>query len=173
MTRWTSDKEVELLQRYAKLSKFGIVEIGVMDGETTAKLAEASTVPIYGIDPLIPDSMPPYTLGNEELIIKNMTPYKNRFFFAKEYSYNVVNQFSYGFDMLFIDGSHLYEDVKRDYNDWFPKLEVGGYVMFHDSAPMEDGRFGGWAGPTKVTDQLIKEKYNFVERVDTIRVFRK
>lgn len=36
------------------------------------------------------------------------------------------------FDFIYIDGSHLYEDVKRDLNDWLPKLKDGGVIGGHD-----------------------------------------
>ncbi len=36
------------------------------------------------------------------------------------------------FDFIYIDGSHLYEDVKRDLNDWLPKLKDGGIIGGHD-----------------------------------------
>jgi MMP 1-O-methyltransferase len=35
-------------------------------------------------------------------------------------------------DMLFVDGSHLYEDVLRDIDDWTPALADVATVGFHD-----------------------------------------
>jgi hypothetical protein len=174
MTRWTVENEVSLLQRYAKNSRHGIVEIGVFDGETTAKMAEVSSVSIYGIDPLVPDSMPPFELGSEINIRRNMSPFGNRFTFYKDYSYNIVEKFNFPFDILFIDGSHLYSDVAKDFLDWWPKLISPGYCLFHDSAPTEDGRFDGWPGPTQLTNEIeIAGNIKLVERIDTIKVFRK
>lgn len=176
MTRWTTNLEIELLKRYARSARFGIVEIGVMDGDTTRELARASTVPIYGIDPIIKDSMGD-AIGSEEGIRNAMQGFEYRFTFYKDYSYNVVKNFTHKFDMIFIDGSHLYDDVARDFFDWHHILEKNGYVLFHDAAPTEDGRFAGWPGPT----QFCKELENhigqgwptFVERCDTIKVFLK
>lgn len=37
--------------------------------------------------------------------------------------------------LLFIDGSHEYEDVKRDLLDWLPFLVKGGVVALHDHNP--------------------------------------
>jgi hypothetical protein len=39
--------------------------------------------------------------------------------------------------LLFIDGSHHYEDVVRDIDDWFPCLSDGATVAFHDAAGYE------------------------------------
>lgn len=174
MTRWSTNLETELLKRYAKNAQYGIVEIGVFDGENTAEMATVATVPIYGIDPIIPDSMGK-DLGSEHKIISNMEFY-DKFIFLKDYSYNVVKKFQYKFDMIFIDGSHLYEDVLLDYYDWYPKLEVGGFILFHDSAPVTSihpSPFNGWPGPTKFVEELIKIGKKRIEICDTISVFRK
>lgn len=35
-------------------------------------------------------------------------------------------------DILHIDGSHLYEDVKHDYMTWISKVKADGIILFHD-----------------------------------------
>ena len=35
-------------------------------------------------------------------------------------------------DFVFVDGSHLYEDVKRDIEVWMKKVKKGGYIGGHD-----------------------------------------
>ena len=36
------------------------------------------------------------------------------------------------FEVIFIDGDHSYEGVKRDFESSLPLLKDGGYVIFHD-----------------------------------------
>lgn len=45
--------------------------------------------------------------------------------------------------LIFIDGSHAYESVKRDYEIWSKHLLGGGYLLFHDIFP--DPAAGGQA----------------------------
>ena len=37
--------------------------------------------------------------------------------------------------LIFLDGSHRYDDVRRDIVDFFPLLTKGGIMIFHDSLP--------------------------------------
>lgn len=46
-------------------------------------------------------------------------------------------------DILHIDGSHGYEEVKADYESWWPKVRSGGIVLLHDTKVQRPG-FGVW-----------------------------
>ncbi len=52
-------------------------------------------------------------------------------------------------DIIFIDGSHKYEDVKDDIRVWKPKLKKGGYMLFHDY-------YGGFTGVAKSVNEWKK-----------------
>ncbi len=54
--------------------------------------------------------------------------------------------------LIFIDGSHAYESVLRDYEIWSGKLIKGGYLLFHDIFP--DPSQGGQA-PYLVYQQAV------------------
>ena len=171
-----TNAEIETLQKYAGQTKFGIVEIGVLDGGTTREMALVTKSPIYGIDPLIPDSMAHDLQGNEELIKKNLQFYK-QFYFFKDYSYNLIKNWDKKFDFIFIDGDHRYESVKQDFSDWSKKLELGGYTAFHDSAPVTSkptNTHRGYDGPIKLVEELKNNPdLEYIETVDSITIFKK
>jgi predicted O-methyltransferase YrrM len=53
-------------------------------------------------------------------------------------------------DLLFIDGDHSYNGVKKDFTDYSPLVRKGGWIAFHDIIPAglkdEGVQRGGWTG---------------------------
>jgi spermidine synthase len=173
--RYSTYAEINLLQKYARGSKIGIIEIGTLDGGTIREVALCTNVPIFSIDPLIPDSMDQNLIGTKEKILKNMSFYK-KFTFIHDYSFNTVKKFTDRFDLIWIDGDHNYDGCKKDFDDWFPLLEKGGYVLFHDSAPVISvtSNYKGYDGPIRVCSELKNDpRVTFIECVDSISVFKK
>ena len=35
-------------------------------------------------------------------------------------------------DLLHIDGSHEYETIRKDFENWLPKVKKGGRILIHD-----------------------------------------
>jgi len=173
--RFSTDEETRILQKYAAAARAGIVEIGVLDGLNTKAMAMVASVPIYGIDPIIPDSMNQRLIGHEEKIRANLLFYKD-FNFIKDFSYNAVKNWPHKFDFIFIDGDHTYEAVKQDLEDWLPLLEPGGTVIFHDSAPIVSipSDYPGWPGPVRLVAELKNDpRLRFIGSFDSASVFTK
>lgn len=73
----------------------------------------------------------------------------------KEYSYQTATRVHDNIlDLVYHDASHLYPDVKRDLNDWLPKLTTDACMCLHDYADIAD------FGVIKATDEFCKE-HNF------------
>lgn len=71
----------------------------------------------------------------------------------REFSYNAVKDFpNKGLDFVYIDASHVYEDIKRDLNDWLPKIKERGIISGHDYT--DNKAFG----VTQAVDEFCKEQ---------------
>jgi hypothetical protein len=46
--------------------------------------------------------------------------------------------------MIFVDGSHQYEDVIADFENFFPYVASGGLLAFHDVIPEWNGCLRAW-----------------------------
>lgn len=66
--------------------------------------------------------------------------------------------------LLYIDGSHEYELVKRDFEFWSPFVAEGGYIIFDD--------IPSWPGPTRLVDELPKW-YKHIDRRGNHGIFQK
>ena len=76
------------------------------------------------------------------------------------YSWDVVKEFDDGFfDWVYIDGDHRYEAVKRDINDWYPKVKKGGYLTGHDysKCTLRTGEGPVPFGVIEAVDEFVKE----------------
>lgn len=132
------------------------VEIGVLDGETSAFfLNNFTNLMLYGIDPIIPDSMESSLIGSYDRIMELTKPHADRYKFIKNYSFMVADTFEdNSLDFVFIDGDHTYEAVKVDFEMYFPKVRHGGLIFMHDSR-MNRGGANFHVGSSKFCDELI------------------
>ena len=72
-------------------------------------------------------------------------------------------------ELLFIDGDHSYEAVRRDAELWLPRLIEGGTVMFHDVAT------AGYDGPRRIVRQMVCRSplFDGITRVGSMIVARR
>jgi len=65
------------------------------------------------------------------------------------YSLDLVDDYEdESIDFCFIDGSHEYEDVKKDIEAWLPKIKKGGILSGHDYDK-------SWVGVINAVDELL------------------
>lgn len=158
---------IEDLINQTNSSRITGIEIGVYNGNTSAYLLSLNDkIFLTGIDPIIPDSMEKSMIGNLELIKSNTEKYKDRWKFIQDYSYNVVNNFNLeSIDFIFIDGSHHYDDVKRDWLDYFLKVKKGGLIFMHDSRMFRTDGAPFHKGSSQFTKEIIDNPKNFIELI--------
>ena len=114
-----------------------IVEIGSWKGKSTICLAEGSKTgsraKVYAIDPHTGSkehgnvwTFPEFKkniakFGHEDIVVPIVKT-----------SRETIKDWNKPIGLLFIDGSHEYEDVKFDFEAWSPFVVEGGIVAFHD-----------------------------------------
>lgn len=142
--------------KIADNKEFVGVEIGVLNGETSGFfLNEFDNLKLFGIDPIIPDSMEKSLIGNIETIKNNIGNNTDRWVFYQDYSYNKHTFFQDdSVDFLFIDGDHTYDAVAQDYNLFFSKIKKGGLIFMHDSR-MNRGGANFHIGSSQFADYII------------------
>lgn len=65
-------------------------------------------------------------------------------------SSNIGSKWNKQIDLLFIDGSHTYEDVKKDFELFYPWVKPGGLILLHDVDPVFGGVYKVWNKMVKV-----------------------
>lgn len=143
-------------------------EIGVLYGDFSQKIIDLiKPVALMLVDPFNISKecydkgldYLPTAYSNQENFVRVSNRFKylmslNRVYIWRDYSYNIVNRISNNLDFVYHDASHLYKDLKRDLNDWLPKMEKQGLVAGHD--------YGNelFPGVKQAVDEFCKE-HNF------------
>jgi hypothetical protein len=126
-----------------------VVEIGVWQGKSVCYAAVESIIRnkkimIHAVDtfegspnePTIIEDLAKIKKGKlslKEIFIENIEPVKHLINVVHMDSVSASKLYSdKSLDMVFIDGSHLYEAVYSDIESWLPKVKVGGIIAGHD-----------------------------------------
>jgi MMP 1-O-methyltransferase len=150
---WLTDEEGEALYDLARgcAGRGAIVEIGSWKGKSTiclglgARAGKADR--IFAIDPHADYRFGDFKANVERAGIADLvTP-------IPSLSQAAAGGFDEPIELLFVDGSHEYDLVLEDFEQWVPKVVEGGWVAFHDTT---------WtAGPRKVVGQAIYRSRGF------------
>ena len=130
---WLSDEEGEALYELARecTGEGVIVEIGSWKGKSTICLGLGSRagngVRIFAVDPHADYRHGEFKENIERSGIADLVTT------VKGLSQEVVDGFEEPIELLFVDGSHEEDDVRKDFEQWVPKVVDGGVVAFHDT----------------------------------------
>lgn len=162
--------ELDCLLTYVRESDVA-VEIGCYQGRTTGELARNTKGQVYTIDPFVAGRL---GIGYGELIAKThcrRLGLKN-VQFLKGFSYDIAPSFSKPIDFIFIDADHTYAAVKRDWQDWFPKVRKGGVIALHDCRRAPNSP--DYLGSMKFYENDVARvpEVHEIAAVDSLAVFR-
>ena len=117
-----------------------IVELGVHYGDSYFTFCQACEeleleTQLFGIDHWQGDEQ---TGFYEDEVFAAVSSYNEEFYpeqstlLRMEFE-EALQRFEDGaIDLLHIDGNHEYESVKKDFENWLPKLQKGGLILMHD-----------------------------------------
>lgn len=156
---WLSLDEAVLLYHLARQTTTGsIVEVGSYRGRSTVALAKGALAggnrPVYAIDPhekfvgVLGGQFGPEDRGFFFQVMLKTSSYKN--VRLVNLSSEVITPGWKGpVSLLWIDGDHTYEGVRRDFECWKNHLAQTAYIAFDDAT---DPRLG----PHKLISELIQ-----------------
>ena len=138
---WFTYPEVyqEMVRRFPSGSKF--VEIGSWKGKSSSFMCveianSGKQIDFYCVDTFegsVEHQNNPELPMLYEIFKNNMKPVEEYYRDLKMPSLQAVQQFAdESLDFVFIDGSHEYEDIKKDIVAWLPKVKRGGILAGHD-----------------------------------------
>ena len=164
---WLYSDEIMLLHHLAKDIDGLIVEIGSWKGKSATAITSAlKNGELYCIDTF--KGSKEHDIDNLlELFIENTKKYEDKITYIPMMSKYAAEKFDDdSIDMLFIDGSHEYKDVKSDLELYFKKVKPNGVILIHDTKTADadtiEGK--GWKGPIKASNEFIENnKYEIKE----------
>ena len=112
-------------------------EIGVASGVNAQSIMETlSMKKLFLIDPYEPyvekEGVVTDFSKDELKAYERMRAYQDRVEFIKKHSDEAVGDLPDNLDFIYIDGNHSYEHVRRDIENYCPKIRSGGVIGGHD-----------------------------------------
>jgi hypothetical protein len=115
------------------------IEIGCLAGDTTYFLLKSKPdMTLYSIDPYQNYiDWHGHGIGFQEYHVEHvkqkMSVFGSRFTLVRKTSDDACDQFEdNGYDFIFIDGLHTYEQVLKDCKNYYSKIKPGGVFAGHD-----------------------------------------
>lgn len=164
--------EADLLEKLASEVTNGcIVEIGSFRGKSTIRLANGARVSgceVYAVDPHDPfnDNGTWFGIEDRAVFLRNILDAGVADIVKPVFlkSHVAGDGWKELIGLLFIDGDHTYEGVKRDIQCWVKHVVNGGLIAFHDSWFEDVSR--------AITELLTDTRYQVIARADATTVIR-
>jgi len=143
---WLGDEEAQALFELARgcTGRGAIVELGSWRGRSTICLAlgskEGSGVPIVAVDRHMDKTFVDFQENIRKAGVADLVRP------VRATSDEAFADFDEPIELIFIDASHKYEDVRRDFDQWVPLVVEGGTVAMHDTT---------WEGSKLVSEEAI------------------
>ena len=138
----TCEIKLTLDENANKTSKWKILEIGSFEGSSAVyfsdNLLDHPEAELTCVDPFHSnDSTTPFSMGGNDtmcLFMNNISKSNNfqKITFQRMYSSEFYTKNTKKFDFIYVDGSHLVEDIRVDFNECLKILEPGGFLAFDD-----------------------------------------
>jgi len=160
---WLSTAEGQTLRQYANGT---CLEIGSYKGKSTCYIAEVAKS-VTCIDTFLADTggQTQSIDSTYEEFRRNTSKFSNKIRAIVGTSTDMAGLMQDGyFDMIFLDAMHDYHSVHDDLINYWNKLKIGGYMLFHDYANPD------YPGVAKAVNELIGPAD---EVVDSIGVYKK
>jgi predicted O-methyltransferase YrrM len=161
---------IEYINNITPTSNMSMIEIGSYAGEST-KIFCKNFKDVISIDPYMEEyDMNDAACHNMKLgkvydvFIESTFDIKNLKHIRKTSDDAVINFRGRGVDLVYIDGIHTYEQVKKDIQNYLPHIKIGGFISGHDYHPH-------WSGVVKAVDEVLGkpdkvfEDYSWVKRI--------
>lgn len=144
-----------------------VVEVGSAYGKSTCFIAAAlqrnSIGKLYSIDPHCATN---WNDGNPVVDTFEIVQHRLRVLRLSKFvdpirmlSKDAVKSWDKTIDVLLLDGSHAYQDVKNDFLGFLPHLKKGGLVLFHDTM-WEYHRDSEWYRADQGVPKFVQELQN-------------
>jgi len=149
---WLGDEEALALYEAARTctGRGAIVEIGSWRGRSTICLALGSKdgpgVPVVAIDRHTDKTFVDFQENIRRAGIADLVRP------IRATSDEAFTEFDEPIELIFIDASHKYDDVRRDFDQWVPLVVEGGTVAMHDTT---------WEGSKLVSEEAIYGSRHF------------
>lgn len=115
---------IDLLQQWPKETRLNVLEIGTCNGGTTSTFCNLF------------DNVTSISLDSNSFLEKLQSEYSNWEFIQGHSQSKKIIEFikskNIKYDLIFIDGDHSAEGVKRDFNSYKSLIKPTGYIVFHD-----------------------------------------